>query len=141
MNKRKTSNSNSEIEHIYHEDSSEGSVVGETSEEEFDEDDVIVLDKNYRVNDFVLVKFNTKKTVVHYVGRIVEIDITMATIKFMRLSKMRNTFLYPQIDDVASVPLEDIKTKLPEPKTCNNTKRGSSMYTFDKPLWVIPNLR
>lgn len=141
VKKRQMSSSDSEIENISLADSSEGSFVGETSEEEFDEDDVIVIDRNFRVNDFVLVKFDTKKTVVHYVGRIVEISHSMATIKFMRLSKIRNTFLYPEIDDVASVPVDDIKTKLPEPKTCNNTKRGSSKYTFDKPLWVIPNLR
>ncbi|KAF2883106.1 hypothetical protein ILUMI_23078 [Ignelater luminosus] len=30
-------------------------------EEDFDEDDVIVLDRNFQVNDFVLVKFDTKK--------------------------------------------------------------------------------
>lgn len=102
---------------------------------------MIVLDRNFLVNDYVLVKFDTKKTVVHYVGRIEEIRHTMATIKFMRLSKIRNTFLFPEIDDIASVPLDDIKTKLPGPVASNNTKRGSSKYTFDKPLWVIPNLR
>ena len=89
----------------------------------------------------MLVKFNTKKTVVHYVGRIEDISHTMATIKFMRLSKIKNTFFFPEVDDIASVLLDDIKTKLPGPKTCNKTKRGSSKYTFDKPLWVIPNLR
>lgn len=75
------------------------------------------------------------------VGRIEDISHTMATIKFLRLSKIRNTFFFPEVDDIASVPLDDIKTKLPGPKTCNKTKRGSSKYTFDKPLWVIPNLR
>lgn len=70
-----------------------------------------------------------------------EVSHLMATIKFMRLCKMRNTFLYPEIDDIASVPIDDIKTKLPDPKPCSNTKRGSSKYAFDKPLWVIPNLR
>lgn len=66
---------------------------------------------------------------------------TMATIKFMRLSKIRKTFFFPEVDDIASVLLDDIKTKLPVPKTCNKIKRGSSKYTFDSPLWVIPNLR
>lgn len=100
-----------------------------------------MIDRNFKINDFVLVMFNTKKIVVHYVGQIVDISHTMATIKFMRLSKLRNTFFFPDVDDIASVPLEDIKTKLPIPKTCNKTKRGNSKYTFDKPLWVITNLR
>lgn len=139
--KRQMSSSDSEIENITLADSSEGSFVEEKSEEEFDEDDVIVIDRHFRVNDYVLVKFDIKKSVVHYVGRIEEISHTMATVKFMRLSKMRNTFLFPEIDDIASVPLNDIKTKLPEPKASNNTKRGSFKYTFDKPLWVITNLR
>lgn len=141
VKKRKMSSSDSEVENVSFADSSEDSFVEETSEEEFNEDDVIVMDRNFRVNDYVLVKFDTNKAVVHYVGRIEEISQTMATIKFMRLSKIRNTFLFPEIDDIASIPLDDIKTKLPGPKTSNNTKRGSSKYTFGKPLWVIPNLR
>lgn len=100
---------------------------------------MIMIDRNFQINDFVLVKFNTKKTVVHYLGRIEDISHTMATIKFIRLSKIKNTF-FPEVDDIASVSLDDIKTKLPGPKTCNKTKRGSSKYTFHKPLWVIPNL-
>ncbi|KAK9892994.1 hypothetical protein WA026_023208 [Henosepilachna vigintioctopunctata] len=54
---------------------------------------------------------------------------------------IRYSFFFPCVDDIASVPLEDIKTKLPIPKTCNKTKRGSSKYTFDKPLWVLTILR
>lgn len=142
VQKRKMSSStDSDVENVSLADYSEGAFVEETSEEDLDEDDVIMIDRNFKINDFVLVMFNTKKIVVHYVGQIVDISHTMATIKFMRLSKLRNTFFFPDVDDIASVPLEDIKTKLPIPKTCNKTKRGNSKYTFDKPLWVITNLR
>ncbi|CAG5041204.1 unnamed protein product [Parnassius apollo] len=141
VKKRQMSSSDSDIENVLLTDSSEGSFAEDTSEEELDEDDVIMVDRNFQKNDYVLVKFNVKKTVVHYVGQIEDISHTMATIKFMRLSKIRNTFFFPEVDDIACVLLDDIKTKLPEPKTCNKTKRGSSKYTFDKPLWVIPNLR
>lgn len=82
------------------------------SEEDFDEDDVIVLVRNFQINNFVLVKFDTKKTVYHYVGIIEEVNNSMATVKFMRASKIRNTFIFPDIEDVASVHLGDIKTKL-----------------------------
>lgn len=136
-----SSSSDSDVENVLLADSSEGSFVEETLEEDLNEDDVIMIDRNFQINDFVLVIFHTKKTVVHYVGRIEDINHTMATIKFMRMSKIRNTFFFPDVDDIASVPKEDIKTKLPIPKTCNKTKRGSSKYTFDKPLWVLPNLR
>lgn len=119
---------------------SDEEMENESSEEEsFDEDDVIILDRNFKVNDYVLVKFDTKKTVYHYVGQIEEVGHSMATIKFMRMSKIRNTFMYPDIEDISSVPLTDIKTKLPEPKIW--TKRGNSKYTFNKPIWVIPNVR
>ena len=97
------------------------------------------MDRNFQINNFVLVKFDTKKTVYHYVGLIEEVSHSMTTVKFMRVSKVRNTFIFPEIEDVASVPLEDIKTKLPTPTTW--MKRGSLKYKFDKPLWVIPNLR
>lgn len=39
-----------------------------------------------------------------------------ATIKFMRLNKMRNASLYPKIDDIVSGLVDDIKTKLLESK-------------------------
>lgn len=57
----------------------------------------------------------------------------------MSISKIRNTFIFPDIKDVASVLLEDIKTKLPTPTSW--MERGSLKYKFDKPLWIIPNSR
>lgn len=75
----------------------------------------------------------------HYVGIINEVNHSMATVKFMRASKIKNTFIFPDIEDVASIPLEDIKTKLPTPAKW--MKRGSLKYKFDKPLFVIPNIR
>lgn len=53
--------SDSDMENVFIAASSEGSFVIETSEEELDEDDVIILDRNFKINDFVLVKFDTKK--------------------------------------------------------------------------------
>lgn len=57
---------------------------------------------DFRVNDTVLVKFDPTKSVVYYVGRIEEIGQTMATDKFMRMSNMRNTFIFLEMDDIAS---------------------------------------
>ncbi|CAG5022839.1 unnamed protein product [Parnassius apollo] len=94
VKKRQMSSSDSDIENVLLTDSSEGSFAEDTSEEELDENDVIMVDRNFQKNDYVLVKFNVKKTVVHYVGQIEDISHTMATIKFMRLSKIRNTFFF-----------------------------------------------
>ena len=55
------SSSDSDVENVSLADSSEESFVEETSEKELDEDDVIMIDRNFQINDFVLVKFNTKK--------------------------------------------------------------------------------
>ena len=92
VKKRQMSSSDSNVENVSLADSSEETFVEETSEENLDEDDVIIIDRNFQINDFVLVNFNTKKTVVHYVGRIEDISHTMATIQFIRLSKIKNTF-------------------------------------------------
>ncbi|CAB3253349.1 unnamed protein product [Arctia plantaginis] len=54
--KNRKINSDDEIENV--------SVSDEAlveSEEDFDEDEVIVLDRNFQINNFVLVKFDTKK--------------------------------------------------------------------------------
>lgn len=104
--------SDSEIEDVSTADSSECLFVGETSEDEFGEY-VILLDISFKVNNIMWV-------------RIMKISSPLATIKFIRLGKMRNTFMCLEIDDIASVLIDDIKTKLPEPKPCKNTKRGSS---------------
>lgn len=48
------------IENISLADRSNGSHVGETSKERFVKHDVIRLDRNFQVNDFALVKFDTK---------------------------------------------------------------------------------
>lgn len=59
--KRQMSSSDSDLENVVLDESSGESFINETSEEEFDEDDVIMVDRNIKINDFVLVKFNTKK--------------------------------------------------------------------------------
>ncbi|KAF2890454.1 hypothetical protein ILUMI_15719 [Ignelater luminosus] len=45
------------------------------------------------------------------------------------------------IEDIGNVSIDDIKTKLPAPTISTKFKRGTTKYTFDKPLWVLPNLK
>lgn len=72
--------------------------------------------------NFVLVQFVAhKSTVFYYIGKIIgtktgkEFDIS-----FLRKSlKVKNGFRLPDVPDVASVPLEDIKLVLPSPSFGN----------------------
>ncbi|KAF2881764.1 hypothetical protein ILUMI_24406 [Ignelater luminosus] len=111
LNKKKKeiiySSSENEDENVF--------IADESESEKFDEDDIISLDRNFETEDFVAVKFDTKKDTYHYIGPIINIDNPMATIKFMRLTKVKNTFMYPDIEDIGNVPIDDIKTKLPAP--------------------------
>lgn len=91
--KKNQMSSSSDVENVVLDESSGESFINETSEEEFMKMMIMVY-RNFIIYCFVLVKFNTKKTVVHYVGQIEDISPTMATIKFMRLSKIRNTFFF-----------------------------------------------
>ncbi|KAJ8928619.1 hypothetical protein NQ314_018788 [Rhamnusium bicolor] len=61
------------------------------------------------VNDFILVRFKTKSSIVHYVGRI---------------EKMFET------DDVATVDRQDVVLKLPRPSVTGGTERAASHITF-----------
>lgn len=119
--------------------SSEWNEFEDESEKEVDVDDVICLDRSFQIGDYVLVKFPMKKTSVHYVGKIEEMENNNFTINFMRLTKFKNTFCYPDIKDVSWITRNDIITKLPTPTIL--TRRGSPKYLFDKPLWVIENLK
>ncbi|KAF2895023.1 hypothetical protein ILUMI_11151 [Ignelater luminosus] len=109
-------------------------IADESESEEFDEDDIISLDKNFKTEDFVVVKFDTKKDTYHYIGRIINIDNSIATIKFMLLTKVKNTFMYPDIEDIDNVPIDDIKRKLPTPTISTKFKQGTTKNTFDKLL-------
>lgn len=140
-NKRRISPSSSESTHDEFISSGSSSEWNEPegSEAEPDEDDVIIPDRDFQVGDHVLVVFPTKKTRLHYVGVIEEIDDCEYTINFMRLTKIRNTFCYPDVKDVSTVSRCDIITKLPTPST--TTRRGTSKYIFNTPLWVFQNLK
>lgn len=72
------------------------------------------------VDDWVLVKFPTKKSVKYYVGQIVKIDKGEPTVRFLRkipsiLSGGFPSFKFPEIDDSSVIAQEQILLYLPNP--------------------------
>lgn len=73
-------------------------------------------DPKIGVNDFVLVKFLTKKTIVYYTGRVEDIDSDMESyhIQFMRKDE-KEKFHFPHENDFSIVQNTEIIMKLPQP--------------------------
>lgn len=90
--------------------------------------------KHIEQHDFVLAKLCGKKSVKYYVAQVLEEDKDGDyNVKFMRKTS-NNTFVFPSVDDIASVTAEDIHQVLQPPKL----KRGH--YQFCEPLYKFLNL-
>ncbi|KAG5893049.1 hypothetical protein JTB14_014829 [Gonioctena quinquepunctata] len=82
--------------------------------------------------DFGLVKFSTKTTIYHYVGRITkknpdqEYEVTV-----LKRVGEEYLFIYPVSEDTAIVPEEDIPIKLPQPISRGGTERALLKISFD----------
>lgn len=84
------------------------------------------LDKN----DYVLVKFASKTTIVHYVGIVTEVlNLNEFEIKFLRRKQPGYKFYLPNVEDKSVVDRGDIVLKLPPPNSAK-TVRTSSLITF-----------
>lgn len=108
-----------------------------------DEDGGIILDGNFlplprdpKENDFVVVLFPLKITLVYYVAKILEIiednDVdTNFFVSFLRLkNRTHQTFCEPIVPDTAGIQMHDIKYILPVPKIIGSSRRQSS-FSFD----------
>ena len=91
-----------------------------------------VLEREPKLGDFVLVEFDTapKK---YYIGILISAkDLTGDfEISYLRRKEKTSQFVYPQVPDIASVAIKDIKVVLPEPRSSGKTKRQSSYLYFD----------
>lgn len=90
-----------------------------------------------KVDDFILVKFTTKKTKVMYVGQIRKcLDETdeeefAFEVNFMRRERPTSyTFTFPNVEDVCDVPSVDIVLKLPSPTQHGGTARVARHMCF-----------
>lgn len=84
------------------------------------------------MGDFVLVKFATKKTIVHFVGQVQELDdhYNELIVKFLRF-KPNCGFYYPIQNDISTIPRADILTKLPQPPENKGKSRQASYTKFN----------
>lgn len=106
--------------------------------EDFERDndlESLLEDTPIRVNDFLLIKFSTKKRVLYYIGQVTETcDEQEYAINFLRKSK-HNGFTFPAITDTALVSRSDIVAKLPTPIPSAGTSRQASQFRFDVNLF------
>lgn len=85
-----------------------------------------------KLNDFVLVKFETVQS-IYYVGKIVKIyDSNDFDVIFLR--KNGEVFVYPLIEDKSQISRHDITAIIPNPRELAGTLRMGSRYRFDVDL-------
>lgn len=81
-------------------------------------------------NSWVIVQYQTKKTVKHFIGKVLTVnkEEDEMCVNFLKLCKS-GKFVWPEVKDCATVSLNQVKRQLCEPKTC---RRGE--FSFDLEL-------
>ena len=98
----------------------------------FDPNAFEVLEREPKLGDFVLVEFDTAPKKYHIGILISAKDLTGDfEISYLRRKEKTSQFVYPQVPDIASVAIKDIKVVLPEPRSSGKTKRQRSYLYFD----------
>ncbi|XP_052740496.1 uncharacterized protein LOC128199899 [Bicyclus anynana] len=91
-------------------------------------------DNKLKTNSWILAQFVTKKSVKHFVGKVISIKNNVPEVKFLRKKKESkvkkgSVFTYPTVDDIWPMKhLDDIILVLPEPKIC---RRGQIFFNND----------
>lgn len=101
-----------------------------TDGDEVDEDGFAVIPyKNKPVHDdFIVVKFPTKKKIKHFIALVLTPhEDDSYEVKYMR-KKRENMFVFPDIEDIAIAFEQDIETVLQKPKVVRN------IYHFNEDL-------
>lgn len=107
--------------------------------EESDEDTAIIqrhLQKDPEEGDYVLVEFQAKPELKYYVGKVIgekdhEGDLEVSYLR--RSLKCETKFVMPNIPDLNSVSINDIKMILPKP-TSSGTRRQQGNLDFNSPI-------
>ncbi|KAK2706899.1 hypothetical protein QYM36_014813 [Artemia franciscana] len=100
------------------------------------EDDVVASNRPVspiQIRKFVLVKFElgkSKSSCVYYVGLVESIDNDVADVKFLR--KIGPKFVFPEIEDKATVDKKDIVLVLPDPSSSGGTARSIAGHVFSR---------
>lgn len=93
-------------------------------------ENLLNAEKERKVNDWVLVKFCTKKTVKHFVGMIEFITkFGDPVVRFVRKvpNKRISIFQYPENEDISEITDGDIVQILPEPSL---GRRGEIVFNI-----------
>lgn len=116
---------------------SDSDVISEFDKEKSDEEFLELVEplvdpetgrRNLKVDDFILVKFSSKKIIKHFVGSVTDIfENDNYFVSFLRHKKGK--FVY-HVEDSSLVYLDDIVTKLPLPKNITGTARVQSSLSF-----------
>lgn len=112
-----------------------GSSPLSTERSDFEEDannEEPVLSENINEQTFVLVKFEKKTTVLHYVGKVLKKYGPMEyNVSFLRKKPDSWKFVFPNVKDEGTVCLSDVVAVLPLPKS-SGTARTANIFCFDR---------
>ncbi|KAB0800104.1 hypothetical protein PPYR_07984 [Photinus pyralis] len=126
--------SSSDSESFEPQDSSDSEFIPELPEKDFD-----FSAENVDVDDFLVVKFCTKTTLVYYVGRVEKELDEEYEMNFLR--KKGNGFIFPLVQDISCIKKEDVVLKLPSPFKSGCSSRLFSVLYFDVDLTSFEKLR
>ena len=87
-------------------------------------------------DDYVVVRFECRTMVKHYVGIVHDTDKHKLEVKFHRKNNT-DGFVFPDEDDVSTVPPEDIIERLPNPHSTGCTARTKKTIQFGLDLQHI----
>ena len=80
------------------------------------------------VNEYIVVKFCTKKSDVHYDAQIKQKAYSDLQVSFMR--KKGSKFYFPVNEDISTIEIGDVVRKLPTPSNMKGTERTQSLISF-----------
>lgn len=121
-------------------DSASGEVSTSSSEEEIEEEEDF-FQTGINVNDYVLVRFMSKKSIKHYVGLVLQIDKQSdeCLVRFLRRKGTSFHFIYPDVNDESLVQIADV-IKLPSPIFVGGTARAERKLSFSVNLNKYQNV-
>lgn len=106
---------NPSVDHSETESVVENESLDENNEnQELEDEEGVTEQPNPQVGDFVVVAFPTKKTVRHFIGKVLNITDNEYYIDFLR--KKREGFIFPPVEDRSSIQDMDIVKTLPVPR-------------------------
>lgn len=135
--RKKRKQQKSHIRKVFADETSESgndeTLCQESDDSPMEEDEQENIDydtSNLVENDFVLVRFATKKTIKYFVGQISsKISDYEFFVNFLKMAPGQR-FIFPDKEDTSSISPKDIILRLPPPIKKAGTSRSNSFYKF-----------